>query len=388
MHKAEEQLEAEMAGLLRKGVVIDAQEDERYSKDKRSDELPPEFQRRQERLNVLPKARVKLEAKVLQAIYGVRSERMLIDQLVYILLYHWFVGLNPDDPLWHPTTFTPTSAVDRSWRSHWNRERLLNAELMAGFLDLLMASPEVKPLLSSKHVSDDGTLLRTWASHNSLERIDGTDDDPPPPSGGKRKRFLSQLPAPLPPGQPAWPGGGQQSDAGRWRWVRATLVRFVRSLPDAHQKTLGADKGYDARDLVADLRISGITPHVAQNMQTRGSSRCLARSSRQQGSGSSRPEADLGWERCFGCMGWPTSDSAWPTCSAHGRRWDETGREGRSGPIRSARKARSTRCPRRSEWGSPSRARRRSGAASGNSATATARSATNSSRSPSAILRP
>ena len=208
MLKAEAQLEAEMAALLRKAELIDAQEDERYGKDKRGDELPPELQRRQERLKVLRKARVKLEAEVLQAIYGVRSERMLVDQLVYNLLFHWFVGLNPDDPLWHPTTFTPTSAVDRSWRSHWNRERLLNEVLMACFLELLMASPEVKPLLSSKHVSFDGTLLRAWDSHNSLERIDGTDDDPPPPSGGKRKRALSQLPGPLPHGQPAWPGGG------------------------------------------------------------------------------------------------------------------------------------------------------------------------------------
>ena len=158
MHKAEEQLEAEMAGLLRKGVVIDAQEDERYSKDKRSDELPPEFQRRQERVKVLRKARVKLEAKVPQAIYGVRSERMLIDQLVYILLYHWFVGLNPDDPLWHPNTFTK------------NRERELNEKTTARFLEFLVASPEVKTLLSSEHVSEDGTLLRAWVSHSSLER--------------------------------------------------------------------------------------------------------------------------------------------------------------------------------------------------------------------------
>ncbi len=96
---------------------------------------------------------------------------MLIEQLDYDLLFRWFVGLNHDDPLWRPTTFTKT------------RERLLNEELMAKFLALLMAAPEVKPLLSSEHVSVDGTLLRAWASHSSLERIDGTGDDPQPPSG-------------------------------------------------------------------------------------------------------------------------------------------------------------------------------------------------------------
>ncbi len=110
---------------------------------------------------------------MLQAIYGIRSERMLIEQLDYNLLFRWFVGLNPDDPVWHPTTFTK------------NRDRLLNEEMMAKFLELLLAAPEVKPLLSSEHFSVDGTLLRAWASHSSLERIDGSDDDPPPPSYGK-----------------------------------------------------------------------------------------------------------------------------------------------------------------------------------------------------------
>ena len=96
----------------------------------------------------------------------------MIEQLDYNLLFRWFVGLNPDDPVWHPTSFTK------------NRDRLLNEELMAKFLELLLATPEVKPLLSSEHFSVDGTLLRAWASHSSLERMDGLDDGPPPPSGG------------------------------------------------------------------------------------------------------------------------------------------------------------------------------------------------------------
>jgi transposase len=113
-----------------------------------------------------------LQALLLQANYGIRSERMLIEQLDCNLLFRWFVGLNPDDPVWHPTTFTK------------NRDRLLHEELMARLLELLMAAPEVKPLLSSEHFSVDGTLLRAWASHGSLEWIDGSGDDPPPPSGG------------------------------------------------------------------------------------------------------------------------------------------------------------------------------------------------------------
>ena len=112
-----------------------------------------------------------LLASLLQAFYGIRSERLLLEQLNYNLLFRWFVGLSPDDPIWHPTTFTK------------NRERLLNEQIMERFLEKLMAAPEVKPLLSDEHFSVDGTLLQAWASHASLERIDGQDDPLPPPSG-------------------------------------------------------------------------------------------------------------------------------------------------------------------------------------------------------------
>jgi transposase len=126
-----------------------------------------------------------LLASLLQAFYGIRSERLLLEQLHYNLLFRWFVGLSPDDPIWHPTTFTK------------NRERLLNDEVMGRFLEKLMGAPEVKPLLSDEHFSVDGTLLQAWASHASLERIDGQDDPPPPPSGpggvpGSRKGRRSE----------------------------------------------------------------------------------------------------------------------------------------------------------------------------------------------------
>ena len=111
-----------------------------------------------------------LLASLLQAFYGIRSERLLLEQLHYNLLFRWFVGLSPDDPIWHPTP--PVTK---------NRERLLNEEIMERFLEKLMASPEVKPLLSDEHFSVDGTLLQAWASHASLERTCGQDDPPPPP---------------------------------------------------------------------------------------------------------------------------------------------------------------------------------------------------------------
>lgn len=112
-----------------------------------------------------------LLASLLQAFYGIRSERLQLEELNYNLLYRWFVGLSPDDPSWHPTTFTK------------NRDRLLNEQIIERFLEKLMGAPEVKPLLSDEHFSVDGPLLQAWASHASLERIDGQVDPPPPPSG-------------------------------------------------------------------------------------------------------------------------------------------------------------------------------------------------------------
>jgi transposase len=112
-----------------------------------------------------------LLASLLQAFYGIRSERLLLEQLHYNLLFRWFVGLSPDDPIWHPTTFTK------------NRDRLLNDDVMGLFLEKLMGAPEVKPLLSDEHFSVDGTLLQAWASHASLKRIDGQEDPPSPPPG-------------------------------------------------------------------------------------------------------------------------------------------------------------------------------------------------------------
>ncbi|MFM1811131.1 MAG: hypothetical protein RLZZ336_69 [Cyanobacteriota bacterium] len=111
-----------------------------------------------------------LLASLLQAFDGIRSERLLLEQLLYNLLFRWFVGLGPDDPICHPTTFTK------------NRDRLLNEELMERFLNKVMAAPEVKPPLSDEDFLVDGTLLQAWASHASLERIDAKDDPPPPPS--------------------------------------------------------------------------------------------------------------------------------------------------------------------------------------------------------------
>jgi transposase len=271
-----------------------------------------------------------LLALLLQAIYGIRSERVLIEQLDYNLLFRWFVGLNPGDLVWHPTTFTK------------NRDRLLNEELMAKFLELLLAAPEVKPLLSSEHFSVDGTLLRAWASHSSLERIDGMGDDLPPLGGGKgfattattaKKRAKGDFRGLLLSNQThrstsddeAWlfkkaPGVGaflsfmghcvmenrnglvvaSEVSQATGKAERDAALRMARSLRGAHHKTLGADKGYDTREFVAALRIKGITPHVAQNLTRHGGSAIDGRTARHQGYAQSiksrkRIEQVFGW---------------------------------------------------------------------------------------------
>src|SRR5204862_7186163 len=106
-----------------------------------------------------------LRALLLQAFYSGRSERQLMEQLDYNLLYRWFVGLSPDDPVWDPTTFTK------------NRERLQNGDVFTKFMTRLLNHSQVKPLLSDEHFSVDGTLIEAWASQKSCRPKDGSGDD-------------------------------------------------------------------------------------------------------------------------------------------------------------------------------------------------------------------
>jgi transposase len=105
-----------------------------------------------------------LSALLLQVFYGIRSERQLMEQLDYNLLYRWFVGLSPDDPVWDPSVFTK------------NRDRLQNGEVFAKFMSKLLNHPQVRPLLSDEHFSVDGTLIEAWASQKSFRPKDGSGD--------------------------------------------------------------------------------------------------------------------------------------------------------------------------------------------------------------------
>jgi hypothetical protein len=236
----------------------------------------------------------------------------LLEQLHYNLLFRWFVDLSPDDPIWHPTTFTK------------DREQLLNDEVMEKFLEKLMAAPEVKHLLSDEHFSVDGTLLQAWASHASLERIDGENDLPPPPSGpgegfgapksGKKRakgdfrgiklsnkihRSSTDPDALLArksnahPAMPSYRGHvlmdnrhalivdcrvSQAVGTGE----RDAAKAMAADIPGAH-KTLEADKNYDTKEMVGHLRRIGVTPHVAQNTSRTGGSAIDGRTTCHEG---------------------------------------------------------------------------------------------------------
>src|SRR4051794_6555831 len=118
-----------------------------------------------------------LRGMLLQAFYGIRSERQLMERLEFDLLFRWFVGLGVDDPVWDHSTFSK------------NRDRLLEGEIAAKFLAAVLAQPKVKRLLSSDHFSVDGTLIEAWASIKSFRRKEGDDDDRQGPGRNAERDF-------------------------------------------------------------------------------------------------------------------------------------------------------------------------------------------------------
>lgn len=123
---------------------------------------------------------------LLQAFYGVRSERHLMERMEFDLLFRWFVGLGVDYVVWHHSTFSK------------NRDRLLEGEIAAKFLNALLAQPKVKRLLSSDHFSVDGTLIEAWASIKSFRKKDGSDKDEDGPGRNAERGFTRRVTASRP----------------------------------------------------------------------------------------------------------------------------------------------------------------------------------------------
>jgi transposase len=121
-----------------------------------------------------------LRAMLLQAFYSLRSERQLMERIEFDLLFHWFVGIGIDDPVWDHSSFTK------------NRDRLLEGEIAAKFLGAVLSQPRVKRLLSSEHFSVDGTLIQAWASMKSFKPKDPLESGGPP-GGGRTRRPISAV---------------------------------------------------------------------------------------------------------------------------------------------------------------------------------------------------
>lgn len=221
-----------------------------------------------------------LRAMLLQAFYGIRSERQLMERMEFDLLFRWFVGLGVDDAAWDHSSFTK------------NRDRLLAGEIAGKFLRAVLAQPKVKRLISSDHFSVDGTLIEAWASLKSFRRKDGSDNDPDGPgrnaerSFHKEKRSNATHRSTTDPearlyrkgdGQPArlcYLGHALMENRhglavdGAVTFATGTAEReaalaMLDRRPRRRRITLGADKAYDVFGFIGELRARQVTPHVA-----------------------------------------------------------------------------------------------------------------------------
>ena len=224
-----------------------------------------------------------LRAMLLQIFYSIRSERQLMEQTQYNLLFRWFIGLSMDDVVWVPTVFTK------------NRERLIAHDAVIELFNAVLAIAEKQNWLSGEHFSVDGTLIQAWAGHKSFLRKEGGDDD-----GGNFKgqpRSNDTHASRTDPDARLYRKGNTASelrymghtlsdnrhgliasavvttaDGHAEREAAKAMIADARQVADETAEiTLGADKGYDAREFIDALTELNVLPHVAQNTSHRRS---------------------------------------------------------------------------------------------------------------------
>jgi transposase len=228
-----------------------------------------------------------LRALLLQAFYSVRSERQLMEQLGYNLLFRWFVGLAMDAPIWDVTVFTK------------NRDRFLAGEVAAQFFQAVLSQPKVRALLSDEHFSVDGTLIEAFASMKSFKPKAEEGDGPPAGNGrnrdrdfhGERRRNDTHASTTDPDARLFRRGQGKEAKLCHMGHLlmenRSGLIVDAMLTPATgtaereaaeamlgrqtgrHRASLGADKGYDAAGFVARVRALNVTPHIARNTTRR-----------------------------------------------------------------------------------------------------------------------
>lgn len=265
-----------------------------------------------------------LRALLLQLLYTIRSERLLMEQLDYNMLFRWFVGLNMDDAVWAPTVFTK------------NRERLLEGDVARAFFEKVVELARERKLLSDEHFTVDGTLIEAWAGHKSFKKKGEKKSKKPSAPGnpsvdfrGEKRTNETHASTTDPEARLYRKSFGEASKLSfsghvlmenrNGLIVNAVLTRaYGQAEPDAalwmaeqikgtRQVTLAADKGFDQRALVKELRRMQITPHVAQNEKRAGGSAIDGRSTRHEGYQISqrvrkRVEEIFGWMKTVGLL--------------------------------------------------------------------------------------
>ena len=265
-----------------------------------------------------------LRALLLQCLYSVRSERLLMEQLDYNLLFRWFIGLNMDDPVWDFTVFSK------------NRERLLEADVARAFFVEIGELAREKGLLSDEHFTVDGTLIEAWAGQKSFKPRTGTAPPRDPDAGnpsvdfrGQKRTNDTHASTTDPDAKLYKKAKGQEAKlaflghvlmenrnglvvetrltAATGTAERETALEMIEAKPKRGRVTLGGDKGYDTREHVAGLRQLKVTPHVAQNTARPGGSAIDQRTTRHAGYTVSqtkrkRVEEIFGWFKTVAMM--------------------------------------------------------------------------------------
>jgi transposase len=265
-----------------------------------------------------------MRAMLIQVLFSVRSERQLMEQVRYNMLYRWFIGLAIDDAVWNHSVFSK------------NRDRLLDHEVVERFFTEVMTLADQQQLLSKEHFSVDGTLIQAWASHKSFVRKDGGKDDDGAGGSGRNAQanwkgkprsndthasttdadarlfrkshstaaLLSYQGNILMENRSGLVVGAVVSHADGMG-ERAAALAMLDKVPGASRKTVGADKAYDTADFVEACRRRNVTPHVAANETRRGGSAIDRRTMRHAGYAISqvirkRIEEHFGWGKVIG----------------------------------------------------------------------------------------
>jgi transposase len=258
-----------------------------------------------------------LRAQLIQMLYTVRSERLLMEEIDYSVLFRWFVGMNLDEPVWDVTVFTK------------NRNRLLEGDVAREFLSEVLKQAQEQKLTSDEHFTVDGTLLEACASLKSFQHKDQKQDPPDDPGNpsvdfhGERRSNETHQSITDPDAMLARKGNGKEAKLSynanlltenrnglvvnaevfqaNGTAERVAALVMLEQLPGANRITVGADKGYDTRGFVAECRHLKVTPHVAMNTGRRGGSAIDQRTARHAGYEVSQKKRKR-IEECFGWM--------------------------------------------------------------------------------------